>query len=324
MSETDTKPNDHPIRVGISTCLLGRKVRYDGGHKHDRYVTDVLGKHFEFVPVCPELEAGMGVPRESVRLEGDPDNPRLVGNKTSADWTERVKSYSAKRIVKTDITELCGFIFKKNSPSCGMERVKVHSDKGVPIKQGVGLFAGALMEKYPLLPVEEEGRLNDHRLRENFIIRVFAYHRLKQLFRSRYSRGRLVDFHTRHKFLLLAHSPKHYSELGKLVAAAAKYSPGQMAEIYGKLFMEALRLQATTRKNVNVLNHIVGFMKNYLDRDTKAYILDVIGDYHRGLVPLIVPVTLMRHYIDRYDIEYIRHQHYLNPHPKELMLRNHV
>jgi uncharacterized protein YbgA (DUF1722 family)/uncharacterized protein YbbK (DUF523 family) len=321
---TAGKTIERQIKIGISTCLLGGKVRFDGSHKHDRYITDVLGDYFTFVSVCPELEAGMGVPRESVRLEGEAANPRLIGNKSGTDWTSRVNDYSRARVSKQDMAELSGFIFKKNSPSCGMERVKLYGDGGVPAKRGVGLFARMVMEKFPLLPVEEEGRLNDHTIRENFIVRVFANHRLQELFGGRFSRGRLVQFHTEHKFLLLAHSPKHYRELGKLVAGVKKYSASEITESYSTLFMDALRLKATVRKNVNVLQHIVGFMKKHLDKETRAYILQVIGDYHRGLVPLVVPITLIRHYIEKYDIAYIRNQRYLNPHPKELMLRNHV
>ncbi|HOZ08481.1 MAG TPA: DUF523 and DUF1722 domain-containing protein, partial [candidate division Zixibacteria bacterium] len=233
----DSAPVERPIKVGISTCLLGQKVRFDAGHKHDRYITDVLGGYFRFVPVCPELEVGMGVPRESVRLEGAPDAPRLVGTRSGADWTERMNRYARERTARPDLADISGYILKKDSPSCGLERVKVYPPSGMAERKGTGLFAAALRQRFPLLPIEEEGRLNDHRLRENFIVRVFAYDRLQTLFRERFSRGRLVAFHTAHKYLLMAHSPKHYAELGRLVAAVSRHSPAAMREQYRRLFM---------------------------------------------------------------------------------------
>lgn len=315
---------DDPIRIGISTCLLGQKVRFDAGHKRDRYITDILGQFFQFVPVCPELEVGMGVPRESVRLEGSPENLRMVGNKTGADWTERMNVYSGKRVAARDLQNLSGYILKKDSPSCGMERVKVYGESGMPHKSGRGLFAMHLLRRFPLLPVEEEGRLNDAAIRENFIERVFAYHNLGRLFAGRFSRGRVVRFHTVNKYLLLSHSPKHYRELGALVAAVKRHTPDDFREAYSRLFMDTLSIKTTARKNVNVLQHILGFMKNDLPADDKKYILDVIEDYRQGLVPLVVPMTLINNFIRKYDITYIADQTYLNPHPKQLMLRNHV
>jgi uncharacterized protein YbgA (DUF1722 family)/uncharacterized protein YbbK (DUF523 family) len=316
--------SESPIKVGVSTCLLGQKVRFDGGHKHDHYLTDILGPHFRFVPVCPELEVGMGVPREAVRLEGDIEAPRMVGNKTGDDWTDRMNDYAQTRVLRSDLADLSGYILKKNSPSCGMERVKIHVKPGTISKTGVGLFASALINAYPHLPVEEEGRLHDDRLRDNFIVRVFAYYRLRQTFRGRFSRKAAVDFHAAHKYLMLAHSPVHYKKLGQLVAAINKYPPAEFREKYHSLFMEGLSVMATARKNVNVLQHIMGFLKTRLSAEEKKDILSVIEDYHRGLVPLIVPITLVRHYLNKFEVEYISDQVYLNPHPKELMLRNHV
>jgi uncharacterized protein YbgA (DUF1722 family)/uncharacterized protein YbbK (DUF523 family) len=313
-----------PIRVGISTCLLGEEVRWDGGHKRSRYITDILGAYFEFVPVCPELEVGMGVPREPVRLEGDAEAPRMVGNRSSEDWTDRMNRYSARRVKQLARMRLSGYILKKDSPSCGMERVKITNDAGMPMKQGRGLFALELLRAFPRLPVEEEGRLNDARLRENFIVRVFAYHRLQSLFHGRWSRGQVVAFHAAHKLLLMAHSPRHYRELGRLVAAIKGRPPDSFREEYMQLFMEALAVRTTTRKNVNVLQHLLGYLKRDLDARQKQSILQVIEDYRRELVPLIVPVTLLRHYLELHGVEYARDQVYLNPHPKELMLLNHV
>jgi uncharacterized protein YbgA (DUF1722 family)/uncharacterized protein YbbK (DUF523 family) len=323
-----TMPNDFrnevPIKVGISACLLGEQVRYDGGHKRDRYITDVLANYFKFVMVCPEVEVGMGVPRESVRLTGTAEHTRMVGSKTGKDWTEKVTAFNRQRADLLSSENLSGYILKKDSPSCGMERVKVYNEKGMAQKNAVGMWGSALMKRFPLLPVEEEGRLNDARLRDNFIVRVFAYNRLQNLFNGKYSRGKMVEFHTIHKLLMMAHSPKHYGLLGKLVADVKKYTPAQMRDEYSLLFMEGLKVKTTAKKNVNVLYHIMGYLKKHLEPADKQDIIRVIEDYHKELTPLIVPITLLKHYIAKYNIEYIRDQIYLNPHPKELMLRNHV
>nr|MBN2277354.1 DUF523 and DUF1722 domain-containing protein [candidate division Zixibacteria bacterium] len=311
------------IRIGISACLLGQKVRFDGGHKQNHYLTDILGEYFHFVPVCPEVEVGMSVPREAVQLEGSPDNPRMIGIKSRRDWTDRMNRFAAKWTKKLKRENLSGYILKKNSPSCGMERVKVFS-KSIPARTGRGLYAAALIRHSPLLPVEEEGRLNDPALRENFIVRVFAYARLNQLFDDRFSRRSVIDFHTNHKYLLLAHSPKHYREMGQLVARIKDLPPTEFRDRYSRLFMDNLGVKTTIKKNVNVLMHILGFLKNKITSDDKQSILSVIEDYHRALVPLVVPLTLIKHYVLKHNIEYIKDQIYLNPHPKELMLRNHV
>ncbi len=313
-----------PLRIGISTCLLGESVRFDGGHKKDRYLTDVLGKYFEWVSVCPELEVGMGIPREPVRLVNDQDAVSMVGVSTGKDWTEPMRKFSDKRIAEIGQLQLSGYIFKSDSPSCGIERVRVYSPKGMPAKNGKGLFAEQFMASFPLIPVEEEGRLNDDRLRENFIVRVFAYHRLQTLMTVQFSIGALVRFHTIHKYLMLAHSPKHYEQLGPVVANAKKTPVSVLKETYSALFMEGLKIKTTAQKNVNVLHHILGFMKEFLSAGEKASLLETIDDYHRELIPLVVPLTLVKHYIDKHKVEYIRDQIYVNPHPKELMLRNHV
>jgi len=313
-----------PVRVGISTCLLGEKVRFDAGHKKDRYLTDILGEYFEWIPVCPEVEVGMGVPREAVRLVGTVSQHRMIGTKSEEDWTERMRSYGTERVPALASHRLSGYILKSDSPSCGMERVRIYAASGIPSKTGRGLFASQLMEAYPLLPVEEEGRLNDAGLRENFIVRVFAYHRFLELTGGKWTVGDLVAFHTAHKYLLLAHSPKHYDALGRLVAGAKKVPRSSLQENYGRLFMEALAVKSTTKKNVNVLHHILGFLKDKLSAREKEEILAVIDEYHRELVPLVVPLTLLRHFVKVHEIEYINNQVYLHPHPKELMLRNHV
>lgn len=311
------------LRLGVSSCLLGEQVRFDGGHKHDRFLTDLLGRHVDWVPVCPELEVGMGVPREAVRLEGDVEAPRMVGVRTKTDHTSAMARFARARVRQLEALALHGYVFKKGSPSCGMERVRVYADGGVPSRRGRGLFAAELMDALPLLPVEEEGRLNDPVLRENFIERVFAYQRWQALAAAP-TRGGLVAFHTAHKFQLLAHSQKHYRELGRLVGEQKRQRPAALVAAYGAMFMQALAVHATPAKHVNVLQHVAGFCREHLDADDRRELAAVIEDYRGFLVPLVVPLTLLRHHVDRHRVTYVQGQTYLEPHPKELMLRNHV
>lgn len=248
------------IRMGISSCLLGNKVRYDGGHKHDKYITGTLGQYFEFVPVCPEVECGLPIPREAMRLVGDPENPRLVTNKTGVDHTERMTSWASQRVKELEKEGLCGFIFKSRSPSSGMERVKVYDDNNVPRAVGEGLFAKAFKLHFPLLPVEEEGRLHDILLRENFIESVFLYKRWRKTVEAG-TPGSLVEFHTKHKLLLMAHSEKHYRQLGKLVAQAGSKDRDELFDEYQHGVMSAMKLKPTFKKHINVLLHLLGFLK---------------------------------------------------------------
>ena len=313
-----------PLRLGISRCLLGDEVRFDGGHKRDSFLTDVFGRYVEWVPVCPEVEAGLGTPREAMRLVGDPQNPRLVTIKSGTDHTRALETMTRNRIEGLKNFDLSGYVFKKGSPSCGIERVRIYNEHGMPRRNGVGLFARAFIEEFPLIPVEEEGRLCEPTLRENFIERVFCYRRWQDLVQSGVTRQALVQFHTIHKYVLLAHSPQQYEVLGRLVGQAQQHRPKELAQRYGKLFMKALAVKATVRKHVNVLQHILGYFKERLSAHEKAELVGVIGDYHRGLTPLVVPLTLIKHYVQIFDVGYIRDQVYLNPHPKEIMLRNHV
>ena len=313
-----------PLRLGISRCLLGDEVRFDGGHKRDNFLTDVLGRYVEWVPVCPEVEAGLGTPREAMRLVGDSQHPRLVTIKSGTDHTRAVERMSTHRMEELEELDLSGYVFKKDSPSCGVERVRIFKEHGMPGRNGVGLFARAFIEQFPLIPVEEEGRLCDPTLRENFIERVFCYRRWQDLVQSGVTRQALVQFHTIHKYLLLAHHPQQYQALGRLVGQAHRRRPKELVHRYGELFMKALAVKTTVRKHVNVLQHILGYFKERLGTHEKAELLGVIGDYHHGLTPLVVPLTLVKHYVQMFDVGYIRDQVYLNPHPKELMLRNHV
>jgi len=313
-----------PIRIGISSCLLGQKVRFDGQHKHDRYLTDTLGEYFEWVPVCPEVEVGLGTPRETIQLVQFEDSINLQTTRTKVDLTERMKSFTKKRVKLLEAEDLSGYILKKDSPSCGMERVKVHQPKGSTKRAGIGLFAEALMGHFPNLPVEEEGRLCDPKLRENWVERVFAYHALNQLWRKRWKVGDLVEFHTRYKFTLLSHSEPEYRQIGKLVASAKSFPRDELQDRYRTLFMTGMKKIATTKKNCNVLQHILGFFKKELDPKSKQELISHIEDYRRSVVPLVVPLTLIAHYVRILDVTYLRDQVYLNPHPKELALRNHV
>jgi uncharacterized protein YbgA (DUF1722 family)/uncharacterized protein YbbK (DUF523 family) len=311
------------IRVGVSTCLLGEQVRFDGGHKRDPFLVETFGRHVEWVPVCPEVEAGFGVPRESMHLRQVDNEVRLVTTKTGIDHTGTMRRYASRRVAALEVHDLCGYVLKKNSPSCGMERVKIYGRSG-PVASGRGLFAAALMEAFPHLPVEEEGRLSDPRLRENFVERVFAYRRLRSLFSGRWTIGHLVAFHTAHKLQLMAHAPQRYTELGRLVAKAKTQTRPALQESYAEQFMSALEVMATPKRHVNVLQHILGYFSDHLDAAARRELLELIEDYGRGMLPLVVPLTLVRHYVRRFAVAYLRSQTYLEPHPKELMLRNHV
>jgi uncharacterized protein YbgA (DUF1722 family)/uncharacterized protein YbbK (DUF523 family) len=312
------------IRLGISTCLLGENVRFDGGHKLDHFLTDTLGRYVEYVPVCPEVECGFGIPRESFRLVGDPDRPRLVTTRTHVDHTDRMVQWAQNRVQDLEKEDLCGYIFKSGSPSSGMERVKVYDGNGVPAKVGVGIFARIFQEHFPLLPVEDEGRLHDPGLRENFIERVFALKRWREMTAGKPTLGGLVDFHTRHKLLILSHSPDIYRTMGKLVAGGKQITFPALLEKYQPLFLEALERKTTPKKNANVLQHMLGYFKGQLSPGEKKEMLEIIDRYRQELFPLIVPMTLMNHYVRKYDQPYLREQVYLNPHPLELQLRNHV
>jgi uncharacterized protein YbgA (DUF1722 family)/uncharacterized protein YbbK (DUF523 family) len=312
------------IRIGISECLLGHQVRYDGGHKWDRFLTDTLGQYVEYVPVCPEVECGLGVPREAMRLVGNPESPRLVTVRTRQDLTEKMVAWARKRVKELENESLCGFIFKSDSPSSAMERVKVYNDKGIAVKKGKGIFARIFMEHFPLIPSEEDGRLHDQKLRENFIESIFTLMRWRELLEQKMRAGNLVAFHTQNKFLLLSHSDKHCRMAGKLVAAGKSMQAKELYEKYESLLMEALRLKTTIKKNVNVLQHMMGYFKEELSLDEKQELLEVITEYRKGYIPLIVPVTLINHYVRKYKEPYLSWQTYLNPHPVALQLRNHV
>ena len=311
------------ILLGISACLIGQKVRYDGGHKHDSYIVETLGRYFEFIPVCPEAEAGLGIPREPMRLEGDPAQPRLVTIKTGRDMTDVVRDWAGPRLDELAKLDLYGFIFKSRSPSSGMERVPIHRDGMPPLRAGTGIFARAFMDRFPQLPTEEEGRLQDPGIRENFIERVFTLRRWRESVADGMDTTRLIEFHTAHKLLVLSHGTEKYREMGRLVGVAKGMG---MAELYGRyqeLLMDSLRATATPGRHANVLMHIMGYFKKLLTSEEKQELLESIENYRKGNLPLIVPVTLVNHYTMRYDEHYLKGQYYLHPHPVELRLRNH-
>ncbi len=313
------------IRLGVSTCLMGENVRYDGGHKRDPFLIETLGQFVEWVPVCPEVEIGLPIPREAMHLQGDPDAPRLVTIRTGKDYTERMRTWARERLDELAEANLHGFVFKSRSPSSGLYRVKVYDQHGMPSRVGTGIFPSEVMRRFPLLPLEEDGRLHDMGLRENFIERLFVYYRWTCMLQERPAPGGLVAFHTAHKLTMMAHSPQHYQKMGRLVADAGTLPWPELRSRYGQLLMEGLEVMATTGRHVNVLQHLMGFLKEFLSKDDKAELLGLISDYQDGLVPLIVPLTLLKHHLSRYPVAHWVHQQvYLKPYPKELMLRNHV
>ena len=312
------------VKIGISSCLLGERVRYDGGHKLDRYITETLGQYFEWVSVCPEVEYGLPVPREVMRLEGNPDSPRLVTVQTKVDHTEGMLKWTDKKLKDLGQEKLCGFIFKSRSPSSGIGGVKIYTTSGIPRCRGVGIFGGAFTRYFHFIPVIDDGSLHDTQLRENFSERVFVYKRWQEFIKKGRTIQDLAAFHTEHKLLILSHSPKHFSALGRLVANAKKYKREELHSEFIRILMHGLQLIATVKKNTNVLMHITGHFKKHLSSDEKQELLEVIDNYHKGLIPLIVPITFIGHYVRKFDETYLKKQYYLNPHPLELMLRNHV
>jgi uncharacterized protein YbgA (DUF1722 family)/uncharacterized protein YbbK (DUF523 family) len=316
-------PMEEQIKLGVSACLLGQNVRYNGGHSRDPFITDTLSQYVGFFPVCPEVECGLPIPRESMRLVGDPAAPRLMTGNTKQDHTDRMLRWCTKKVSELEGVDLYGFIFKKGSPSSGMERVKVYDDKGMPSHRGIGMFARAFKEHFPLLPVEEEGRLHDPKLRENFIEAIFVLKRWRESLSPKPMRRGFVEFHTNHKLLLMAHSPIHMRLMGKLVANLKDYTVDDFRSQYQELLMVTLRFKTTRRKHTDVLMHCMGFLKQLLSSDEKKELLEIIEQYRQGHLPLIVPVILLNHYVRKYDPPYLKKQYYLKPHPIELQLRNH-
>lgn len=313
------------IKIGVSACLVGHEVRYDGGHKRDAYISNTLSQYFDFVPLCPEVSVGLGIPRPTIHLVRQAGDIRALEVKNaSIDHTDKLERYIDGVIPQLE--QVCGYILKKNSPSCGMERVKVYHPERPnlpPERDGMGIFARKLQARFPLLPMEEEGRLCDPILRENFIGRVFVYHRWRELEASGLTPAALVDFHSGHKYLLMAHDQENAQELGQMIARVGKSADlRQLAEDYIRLLMETLSKRVSRGQHANVLQHLMGYLKAQLDAGDREELLDTIHQYRKGYVPLIVPVTLLKHHFRRHPQPYIERQYYLAPHPGELMLRN--
>jgi len=313
---------DRPIRLGVSSCLLGNAVRYDGGHRRDAFVADRLGVLVEWVPVCPEVEVGMGTPRPVLHLVREGDDVRLLEIESGRDHTRAMQHYTERRVRALRDLDLSGFVLKKNSPSCGVTRVKVQGDRGAPAKDNRGLFASHLMHTCPNLPVEDEGRLDDAKLRENFVERVFAYRRLRGLFGRRWAKAQLVAFHAAHKLQLMAHAREYCHELGRLVASIDQRPRAEVCEAYQSGFMAALARPVFRGKMAKVLQHAAGHLKRRLDSASSTALADLIRDYRIGNVPLAVPVNLLRDHARQLEVAYLNGQSFLDPHPKELLLRN--
>ena len=312
------------LSIGIARCLLGDEVRYDGTHKLDRYLRDTLGAFVDFVPVCPEVECGMPVPREPMRLTGAPAAPAFVGRRSGADWAPRLADWGRQRIAGLAHRGLCGYVLQYGSPACGLSRVKVYAGDGPPSMTGTGAWARMVMDAFPLLPCEDDGRLRNPAIRENFITRVFTLHRWRKAMAPGPTPGRLVEFHSRHKLMTMAHSVEGYRALGKLVAKAGSEDFTALCDRYLRELMACLTLKSTPSKNTNVLQHAMGYFKKDISAGEKEELAELIGQYRTGLVPLIAPITLVNHYVRKYGKAYLAAQHYLRPYPAELMLRNHV
>jgi uncharacterized protein YbgA (DUF1722 family)/uncharacterized protein YbbK (DUF523 family) len=319
-------PSGPALRIGVSACLLGEEVRYDGGHKKDAFLVRTLGPFVTWVPVCPEMALGMGTPREPVRLVKHAGGDRMLGAKSGTDFTERMQTWARAHAEEHSRARLHGFVLKKDSPSCGVFRVKRWPAKPGPgTRDGQGLFARELIARLALLPVEEEGRLQDAALRENFIERVFAYERWLRLLDEDPTPAGLVEFHTVHKLTVLSHSPQAYAKLGRLVARAGKLAWTELSARYGELLMASLAVVATRGRHVNAMQHLAGFVADEMTKDDRRELSAALADYRAGHVPLVVPLTLLRHHLRvRGAPEWARSQVYLSPYPKELMLRNHV
>jgi uncharacterized protein YbgA (DUF1722 family)/uncharacterized protein YbbK (DUF523 family) len=316
------RTNPRP-RVGISSCLMGEPVRFDAGHKLDKFCRDTLGEFFDLIPYCPEMAIGLGAPRPTIRLTGSPEATRVRGVKDSElDVTDDLAAYGMR--IAAQETRLCGYILKKGSPSCGLTRVKVWGPKGQPMGSAAGKYTEVLKAQRPLLPMEDEGRLNDASLRESFIERIYVAHRWHTLMDDGLTPGKLVDFHTRHKFLLLSHSEVEYRALGPLVANAGKLKIKELGEQYISILMRGMSRRATRRRHTNVLSHLLGFLRRTLNETDRAELTQMIDEYRIGEIPLIVPIRFLKHHFSRHPDDFVSMQYYLDPYPATLGLRNHL
>jgi uncharacterized protein YbgA (DUF1722 family)/uncharacterized protein YbbK (DUF523 family) len=311
----------HKILIGVSSCVIGQNVRFDGGHKNNRFVADELANYFSYMPICPEVGMGLPIPRPAIRLTHISEEIRLTETKVPEhDHTQDLLNYSRNKVAELQTLPLCGYVVCAKSPTCGMERVKVYHGNRAD-KDGIGLYTQHLLTQMPWLPIEEDGRLNDPVLRENFISRVFALQDLLLSIGDQPTAGKIVSFHSRYKLTLMAHHPESYKELGSLVAKIKDYQVNDFYLQYREKLMKALTRIASRKNNTNVLMHIQGYFKRVLDREQKAELATLIDDYRTGLLPLLAPLTLLNHYLTMYSDAYLEQQHYFNPYPRELRLR---
>ncbi|WP_455223034.1 YbgA family protein [Kaarinaea lacus] len=299
------------VFIGISSCLLGQKVRFDGNHKHQKFLTEQLAERFSYIPVCPEMAIGLGVPRTPIHLTGDETKQRAVNVKDqSIDVTQQLVAFGQEKARQLNF--ISGYIFKKGSPSCGLFNVKVYKSPTSVLNSGVGLYAQQIINANPLLPVEEEGRLKDMQLRANFLQRVEVYHRWQQLLSSGLNKKSIIEFHTRHKFMVLAHCESTYRTLGRMISDIGSHSLEEFAQQYISLMIASLKKPTTRGKHSNVLEHIFGFFKRDLDQHDKTEMQHIIAGYRQGEVPRIVPLTMLKHYLRKFPSSYLHDQHYLN------------
>lgn len=300
-----------PIRLGVSACLLGENVRYDGGHKRDRLVAEILPRHFELVPVCPEVGIGLSVPRPPIQLAGDPEKPRVVAvADPERDYTDALSDYAADQTRR--LSDLSGYIFKSRSPSCGINRVPVQTaDGGTAVGSGRGAYAAEWLRRRPTLPVVEEVGLADSGVRANFLGRVHAHRRWQDLCARGLTPAGLIDFHTRYKLVLMAHDKAHMVALGRMVANPGREPLETLAPRYFEQFMRTLAVPATRGRHVDTLMHALGHLKRRLSRDEKAELLASIEAFRVGRVPLIAPLTQLRHALGRHMDDYLVRQYYL-------------
>lgn len=309
------------MKIAVSACLLGEKVRFDGGHKHDRFVTDELGKYASFAPFCPEAIA-FGTPRPSIRLVNKESDYRVISNKNGDDLTDELIDKSYQEFYKIVQNDLSGIIFKSKSPSCGMGSAKAYLENGFADSKADGVFVAICKEKFPLLPMEEEGRLQDDWLRENFIMQLFAYNSFEVLKNSTPTIKMLVDFHTKNKFLLQAKDEKIYRVLGNIVGNHEKLPFDELLSNYEYNFKTAIAKKSSIKRNRNVLEHMSGFFKNELSSVEKETLHEQIEEYAQKIVPIVVPLSTIKLYAKKYNNEYLLGQVFLDPYPKELALRS--
>ena len=313
---------ENKVKIAISSCLMGNEVRFNGGHKRHSFLMNELSHFVDWRPFCPEVAIGLGVPRSTLRLVGDADSPRLIMPKTNEDYTEKMKAFATKLSDQLKDEGIHGIILKSASPSCGMRRVKVYNEKGLPSRDGVGVFAAEILKKFALTPVEEDGRMNDPMHRENFIFRVFVWKQWCELMESGLSMKKLYAFHTKHKYRLMAHSPSELKTLGNLLADKRTDTVANIAGQYIIKFMSVLSSPVNKKRHANSLFHISGYFKKHLSTDEKIELSKCIESYRNGIFPLILPLSFLNHYAKKYQVNYLMDQSYLKPHPEQLKLMN--